>query len=266
MFYNLYMKKRGSTTNRTTIQKIKSSLSRIAEKIAVEKCYKRYSDLDFNPKIGRIGRGLIFDDVERKNSKGVVIVGLNPGKTTKEERTFILAYPDYRDQIEFWLKKTNTHSYYYQPLRRLVDQLKIEGPILWTELVKCESVINGILSVPTIRDDINRFLFKEVEAIPKSWPLIGVGTKAFEILAYRFPDRLIIGVPHPSAFGNFWRLFDENKRLRSHIRRKSIKAISSNKPLALMLKNDSLLNVVKLAAWFSERLLIKDSRSECFGQ
>ena len=106
---------------------------------------------------------------------------------------------------------------YYKRLRKIADELEFRGPILWTELVKCQSKENGQLSVQTIRDDINKYLFKELEVIPADWPLFGIGGKAFEILSYRFPDRLVLGVPHPTgSYGLFPKLF-ENQKLKQDI-------------------------------------------------
>ncbi|HMD55504.1 MAG TPA: hypothetical protein VKJ65_13225 [Phycisphaerae bacterium] len=45
---------------------------------------------------------------------------------------------------------------------------------------------------------------KEIEGVPKDWPIFGVGRMAFNALAFLFNDRAVIGVPHPTgSFGHF---------------------------------------------------------------
>jgi hypothetical protein len=98
--------------------------------------------------------------------------------------------------------------------REFLIQADIAGPVLWTELVHCESA-DGVknLSVQTVRDSIDRYLVREIACVPADRPLIGIGAKAFEILAYRFPRRLVIGVPHPTGArgGQFYKLMSAGK-------------------------------------------------------
>jgi hypothetical protein len=67
--------------------------------------------------------------------------------------------------------------------------------------------------VQTIRDCINRYLVREITCVPNEWVLIGLGAKAFEVLAYQFPHRLVIGIRHPtgSQGGQFYRLMPAGK-------------------------------------------------------
>ncbi len=108
----------------------------------------------------------------------------------------------------YWVKSLAHNHRYYSYLREFLDAADHRGPILWTELVKCESAVDvKQLSVQTIRDSIDRYLIREIACVPETWPLIGVGVKAFEILAFRFPRRLVIGVPHPTgSYGQFHKL------------------------------------------------------------
>jgi hypothetical protein len=110
----------------------------------------------------------------------------------------------------------------------------LKGPVLWTELVHCELREKGMrLSIPTIRDSINRYLFQEVEVIPTSWPLIAVGKDVFPILAYRFPDRQIIGIPHPTgAYGQFPKLCTRG-RIAPQAAKQLGEIIASGDPVAV---------------------------------
>jgi hypothetical protein len=151
------------------------------------------------------------------------------------------AWLRYDPLLEYWQAHILHKHPYYWKLRRLADQFGLRGPILWTELVKCESRILGkekvSLSVVTIREDVNKHLFKEVALMPKDWPLIGVSHTAYEILSYRFPQRLVIGVPHATAsYGHFGRLF-AGRILKAGYKRKVRVAIKSRQPVSISLFN-----------------------------
>lgn len=51
--------------------------------------------------------------------------------------------------------------------------------------------------------------------ISRKIPIIAVGNKVFEALPYRFPNRLIIEVPHPTgSYGNFRKLFGKSWKIK----------------------------------------------------
>lgn len=106
---------------------------------------------------------------------------------------------------------------YYTWLKRIPDNLGLRGPILWTELVKCTSKVKGTLPpLETFRICISNFLSKELESVPRSWPLIAAGKYVYQALAFRFPNRIVIGVPHPTgSYGHFQKLFSKlnNKKM-----------------------------------------------------
>lgn len=180
--------------------------------------YKKYKDVNCDVARGILPRCLIYE--ERKGARGCVMVGINPGndpRIAKHERKFFIENGcSYDALIKEWEegpgngKPIKEHPYYAR-LRELSMRLGFSGPILWTELVKCESKKVGKKNVPlsnqTIRDDIHYHLLKEIEAAPDDWPLIGVGSKAYEILTFNFADRLVVGIPHPtSSRGQFSQL------------------------------------------------------------
>jgi hypothetical protein len=146
-------------------------------------------------------------------SKGTVIVGINPGQSDDEERAFYRQHGRaYVQVVKFWgtIKESNQ---YYAKLRNLARGFDLRGSILWTELVKCENAEKGKLPpLQTFRVCTRSFLNEELAAIPNDWPLIGIGREAYKALAYLYPNRTVIGVPHPTgSFGNFNELFEDNK-------------------------------------------------------
>jgi len=217
---------------------IKKEIEKIGECLIKDLDYKNYPDLVFDPSKGIIPRGLIFEDEDRDlKAIGSVIVGLNPGQAKKDERLYYKKLYDagelkHHDFISYWNGKFRNWKYHNR-LRGVADKLGLRGPILWTELVKCQSKKQGILRVQTVRDDIHKYLLREIAVIPESWPLIAGGDKAYEILSYSFPNRLVIGVPHPTGtYGNHW---------LNHINSKKILAlkriIKIGKPVAMHTKD-----------------------------
>jgi len=203
------------------------------------KNHPQYSDVVYDPKNGIVPRCLIYEEEEGHvlPVPGSVIIGINPGHATKWEREFYKKHgPTYEATLKCWDEKIKNHPYYVRG-RALVDSIGLHGPILWTELVKCESLPdNTVLSVQTIRDSINRYLFKELEVIPKNWPLIAVGSEVFKILGYRFPERTVIGIPHiTGSYGQFHKLFSKNK-LNPKAEKQLNEVLASKKPIATAFK------------------------------
>ena len=161
-----------------------------------------HSDIVCKPEEGIIPRCLILEEKDRdQNTRGAIVVGINPGRASEKEcrhyREHGCTYDAVRDY--WWNVRGYDHPYYKQ-LRQFLDEAGLRGPILWTELVHCESAAHvKELSVQTIRASIDRYLVREIASVPDQWPLIGVSAEAYKILAYRFPRRLVIGVPHPTG-------------------------------------------------------------------
>jgi hypothetical protein len=162
-------------------------------------------------KKGDIPRCLYYEDGEKNNRDGCVIVGLNPGKPRDPEKAHYrnnkkkLAEGNYEPVLGWWQEegpKRNQGSKgrYYEQARGLARGLGRKGPIIWTELVKWGfHEKKGKFRMQTIRDHVRSFLKEEIKIAPRSWPLIALGRRAFEVLAFVFPDRKIIGVPHPTG-------------------------------------------------------------------
>jgi hypothetical protein len=150
-------------------------------------------------------RCLIFE--KRTGRKGAVVIGLNPGKAKKKEMKYYIDNGiSYKTIVDYWDAKIK-HLKYYSHLRALLNKFKIDGSILWSDLVKCQCADeNGVIPIQTMRNCINRFLRKEIKMHP-DYIIIAVGNRAFEFCALSFPEHLVIGVPHPTgSYGNFSRL------------------------------------------------------------
>jgi hypothetical protein len=149
-----------------------------------------------DPKSGIIPRCLFFEEREGKN--GAIVVGLNPGHSTKEQREYAIKNNcSYDSTVEFW---KNKYWAYFKRTKELLDLLGFDGPIIWTELVKCECLEKQVFSdipIQTKRTCIDKFLRKEVDRYPK-YPIIAAGNEAFEFCSLSFPYNFIIGIPHPS--------------------------------------------------------------------
>ena len=175
-------------------------------------CTRDCEGVSCNRKPGQIPRCLFL---ERGGSAkgGAIVVGVNPGRATEKERNYyVVRHSTYAATVEWFENEGNTHGRehpYYVHLRHLLRAIGLGGPIVWTELAKCESA-KGVASVPlqTFRRCSGSFLQREL-AIPQiqKWPLFGVGLEAFKALAYLFPRRTVIGCHIQQAAGGTSRVY-----------------------------------------------------------
>ncbi len=179
-------------------------------------CQKGCEGIACNQEIGVLPRCLMLETEGRSQEMGSVIVGLNPGRSKTREREFYrLNGQTYDQEKAFWDLEISQHQY-YKRLRRLVDDFGLSGAILWTELVKCENSAADLPPLQTFRTCSDTYLKQELKEIPDSWPLIAVGRKSYDALAYMFAERIVVGVPHPTgSFGNhFHGLFGSDLQAR----------------------------------------------------
>lgn len=169
-----------------------------------------------NPANGIIPRCLYFDNQNRQGQVGCVLIGINPGRSANQvrERNFYLENQlSYNTINDFWVNHGGYNHVYYRYLRDFINCIGFDGPILWTELVKCENAIDvSQLPLETFRKCINNYLINELSIIPENWPIIAAGRKPFEASSYLFMDRFVIGVPHPNSRGNFSNMFTNAER------------------------------------------------------
>lgn len=182
-------------------------------------CKQACRDICNKPNKGIIPRCLILDNLESKDP-GCAIVGINPGKytKTKDEEGYYLKHGIHYESVkDFWNLYGRSHKY-YRFLTDFKNCLGINGPVLWTELVKCQNSENSnTLPLQTFRTCTSEFLSQEIDALPDHWPLIAVGREAHKALSYMYPKKTVIGVPHPtSSRGYFAGLFEnaERKKLK----------------------------------------------------
>jgi len=138
-----------------------------------------------------------------------VIVGINPGAAKEPEIEYFRKHGiDYKTMVEYWHGRIRGFKYYTW-LKKIPDNLGLKGPILWTELVKCSSKTKRVLPpLETFRICIRNFLSNELELVPRNWPLIASGSYVYRALSFRFPKRIVIGVPHPTgSYGYFQKMF-----------------------------------------------------------
>lgn len=201
------------------------SLARKLEELGqgLVKCARGCPGIVCDRTSGRIPRCLYFETDCRLGGRGVAVVGLNPGRSSPEEQQYYLARNCTYGSVVAWFResgrKQGLNHPYYRHLRKLVDELGLTGPILWTELAKCENATEtaGLPPLQTFRTCTGAFLQRELEMLPHDWPLFGVGAEAYKGLAYRFPNHTVIGVPHPTGSRGQFPALSENGRLREAV-------------------------------------------------
>jgi len=201
---------------------IKNKISKIAQQII--NCDKNCDGVYSNLKEGVIPRGLILETEGRKsNAKGCIVIGINPGKASKFEKNYYREkYIENKGSINYenllflwengWKnKKPVKNCQYFQKLRKISNGLGLKGPIIWTNLAKCQ---NQDPPLQTIRTCVGTYLKKELELFPSDWPIIAAGREPYILSACLCPNHIIIGVTHPSErSGRFDDFFDEDNIL-----------------------------------------------------
>ena len=195
------------------------------------------------PASGIIPRSLVFEHQGRTGSFGSVALGINPGQGDEEERAYYLEHGSSYDQVlAFWMSRRRSSHRYHTRTRHFIDAAGLAGPILWTEVVKCQNPV-GVRALPpleTRRTCVHLHLVNEMAEVPPAWPIVAIGKQPFELAAMMFPSRAVIGIPHPTgAFGDqFHSLFEASDDLRPEVRRLVDGILSSNIPGAAWLGKD----------------------------
>lgn len=199
--------------------KIENQIYRLGKKLV--KCTENCKDT--NREDWRIPRCLNIETENRKGGKGVIIIGINPGPSSVQERRF---FKEGSGTYDVWLERFNHYSkrkiVYFERSRRLADELDFNGPILWTDLAKCElKKGKKHISHQTLRTCIRNFLEKEVKVLP-NYPIIALGNDVFDFCSLRFQERLVIGVPHPSgqwSSRTFNKLFTKSGKIKTKFKK-----------------------------------------------
>lgn len=197
---------------RDDVRELQKGIGEIGDRMV--RCTSICSGILREPAKGIIPRCLVLETEKRSKRNGVTVVGINPGPIRdKENEWYRNNRQTYPNLLECWRKQI-ANLRYYRALRHMVDNIGFNGPILWTELAKCQSKKKGEPPpLQTFRNCTRRFLSQELKLVPTKWPLIAVGREAFKGLAYMYPERKVIGIPHPTGSrGNFKDLLDRLKR------------------------------------------------------
>lgn len=170
-------------------------------------------------KDGDVPRCLYLEEGSGRNVDGCIIVGMNPGRAEKPERkyyknmakglvsgNYALVHAGWKESS--WNKDEGLNDKFYRRSRNLARSLGYTGPIFWNELVKW-NLRRGRkkLKIKTIRDHVGKFLVREISIVPRCWPIIALGKDVFQAVSFCFPERKVIGVPHPTGSSKFINLF-----------------------------------------------------------
>jgi len=202
-----------------SIKDLKKEIQNIGREVT--NCPRRCKGIVKGLGRGIIPRGLILEE-DGSRRLGCVIVGINPGNAKEKERNhfrncYIKKAPLYECYCHFWEEKLK-NARYYSNLRDLARRLGFKGAILWTEVCKCERDKRRYRVVPiqTLVTCMESFLKRELEAVNSNVPIIAASNIAYQALCYSFPDRFIIGVPHPTGskghFKELLRYIDKAKK------------------------------------------------------
>ena len=200
------------------------------------KCRKNCTGINNDPKNYVIPRCLYY---ESKIGKGCAVIGLNPGRSAnkKPERNYYRDNGIDYDTVKAYWNDHGRNNDYYKKIAYLINDLKIQGAILWTELVKCENKLGvRILDTHTIRYCTNKFLRKEIEVISENSFIIALGQETYKALCFMFPDRKILGLPHPSSQGQEYKyLIKKNMHLKKKIKNEIIAFIRKRRVKDLLI-------------------------------
>lgn len=191
---------------------------------------------------GILPRSLILERAECCG-RGCLVAGINPDRAKPRERAcYRERGPSYEAVTAYWHQNVERLPY-YKSLHQVVDGVGLTGPLIWSDLVKCERSPEAKGSIPlqTLRTCARRFLQKELDETPEDWPVFGLGRETYKALAYLEPTRTVIGIPHPTASpGQFRELFVNGRPGNGRLRDYVTEAISS-----------VLLTLTPVALWVS---------------
>lgn len=185
--------------DKMNIEELNIKINKIGQQMV--NCPLSCEGIENKKKEGIIPRGLFLETNGRTGDNIIVIVGMNPGRMQKDDKEYkdtlkdVKSYKNYAKSFE---NKVLYKHPYFKKTREVLGILNFNGPILWTEIVKCQSEENGKLPYSTIRKCVHTFLKEEVKLIDDSI-IMALGDKAYNTCLLIFPERKIIGCPHPSG-------------------------------------------------------------------
>lgn len=195
---------------------IKSQCASIEREFVV--CHRHCAGIVNDPHKGILPRGLHYE-VGDGGDLGIISCGMNPGRSKPAERSFYLKNNNTAEAVNAYYTTRNFTFPYFNKVRGFLTAFGHRGPILWTNIAKCEAPTQNRISFDshpqTFRTCSNLFLKREINIAPESWLILACGKDAFAALAYLLPKRRILGIPHPTgATPNFSRLFGDRGQLK----------------------------------------------------
>lgn len=187
---------------------------------------------------GILPRSLFLERPEA-TGRGCLAVGLNPGTSSARERAFYLNSEITYDRVKAF-RTSIANIPYLARARSIIDQLGLSGPIIWSNLAKCEneSGRKGLPPLQTLRHCTRRFLIRELAATPADWAVLGIGWEAYRALAYLVRERAVIGIPHPTGGYRDFRKMLEKGRLREEIKERAARGLHPPEPGAAWLGSE----------------------------
>jgi hypothetical protein len=208
-----------------SFDQLRNEIAVIGERMVV--CGENCAGINRNQVEGILPRCLILETEGRKTSRGSIVCGINPAPAPHREVEFYRRNgTSYQSLLRWWEEYKLKDIPYYVRLRAFVSELGFEGPILWTDIAKCQNESDDVkLSIKdhpqTFRRCSALFLTKEIERCPPDWPIIAAGSEAYRALLYLCPKRALIGIPHPTgSYANtqFLRLFESGLKLKPEVK------------------------------------------------
>jgi len=117
---------------------LEKEIRRIGE--ALVNCSNNCAGVVNDKSKGILPRCLVLEVNNRKKSRGAIIVGINPGHAKEWERREFRSDPTYDALLDCW-NKNEIHPY-RRRLSHFIKEMGFSGPILWTNLAKCETEKN----------------------------------------------------------------------------------------------------------------------------
>lgn len=174
-----------------------ATINSIGERVV--QCSEKCEGITCDAPAGRPPRCLYLED-RGDSTDGCIVLGMNPGRAPEQESTYYRRRgTNYAIVDSYWRTRVMLVHDYYTELRRLVNGLGIGGPIVWTEVVKCESQADEAPPVNTQRRCVAKYLRTELDELPEQWPVVAASKYAFDAACYLCPGRAVLGVPHPSG-------------------------------------------------------------------
>jgi hypothetical protein len=157
---------------------------------------------------GIIPRCLFFDENDCTGTERItIVVGLNPGEAKTKEKNALKGVKTYEAAMAYF-KKDYYNDVFYSRSKTLLTETGLNGPILWTEVAKCQG---KFITKETMAFCASHYLMKEVSLAQKHFDevvIIALAKGVYDPLIFLLPNSKVMGVPHPtSSRGQFRRLF-----------------------------------------------------------